>query len=95
MQKLKIIAKSANKYREIGDILLKDGDGTEVGNMKTVERDNPQLIVRAIYKQWMQEDEHCSWAKLAWCLRRVSLNPLAADIEQRYGLPPQAQEGMP
>ena len=94
MQKLNIIAKSASKCDDIGAILLNDEDGTLVGNMRAVARGDEQKTVRAIYKQWMQEDEDCSWAKLAWCFRRVSLNPLAAVIEQHFGLPKQTQEGV-
>ena len=94
MQKLNIIVKSASKYDDIGAILLKEKEGEEVGNMRAVARDDPQKIVRAIYQQWMQEDEDCSWEKLVWCLRRVRLNPLATEIEQCFRLP-QRQHPMP
>ena len=94
MQRLNIIERSASKCDDIGAILLNDGDGTLVGNIRIVARDDQQKIVRAIYGKWIGEDEDCSWAKLAWCLRRVRLNPLATEIEQCFRLP-QRQHPMP
>ena len=70
MHQLNIIVRSASKCDDIGAILLNDEDGALVGNFREVARDDPQKIVRSIYQQWMREDEHFSWAKLAWCLRR-------------------------
>ena len=84
---VRIIERSASKYRDIGTILLKDDTGAVVQAIQETARDNPVEAVRMIYEKWIQEDEDHSWKKLAKCFRDVQLNPLARDIEQHFGLP--------
>ena len=84
---IKILERSALKYRDIGTILLKDDNGVIVEAIRETARDNPVVAVRMIYERWIQEDEDHSWKKLAKCFRDVQLNPLARDIEQHFGLP--------
>ena len=84
---IRILERSALKYRDIGTILLKDDTGVIVEAIRETARDNPVLAVRMIYERWLGEDEDHSWKKLAKCFRDVQLNSLARDIEQHFGLP--------
>ena len=84
---IRILERSAVKYRDIGAILLKDDTGAVVKTIQDIARDNPVVAVRMIYERWLGEDDDHSWKKLAKCFRNVQLNPLARDIEQHFGLP--------
>ena len=84
---IRILERSAMKYRDIGTILLKDDTGAIVTGIAQTARDNSFVAVRMIYEKWIQENEDHSWKKLALCLRDVQLNPLARDIEQHFTLP--------
>ena len=84
---IRILERSALKYRDIGTILLKDDTGVIVEAIRETARDNPVVAVRMIYERWIQEDKDHSWKKLAKCFRDIQLNPLASDIEQHFGLP--------
>ena len=90
---IRILTRSAVKYRDIGTILLKDS-GAIVEAIRETARDNPVVAVRMIYERWIQEDEDHSWKKLAKCFRDVQLNPLARDIEQHFGLPSPSDQSM-
>ncbi|CAI8057627.1 hypothetical protein GBAR_LOCUS31405 [Geodia barretti] len=84
-RRIRILERSAMKYRDIGTILLKDDTGAIVPSIQQTALGNPVEAVRMIYERWIQENEDHSWKKLAQCFRDVQLNPLARDIEQRFG----------
>ena len=84
---IRILERSAMKYRDIGAILLKAETGAVVEAITKTALGNPIDAVRMIYERWLGEDEDHSWKKLAKCFRDVQLNPLARDIEQHFGLP--------
>ena len=94
-QVIRILESSAEKYKDIGIILLKDDTGAVVEAITKTALGNPIEAVRMIYEKWLQEDEDHSWKKLAECFRNVQLNPLARDIEQHFGLPsPSSDQSM-
>jgi hypothetical protein len=88
--KIRIMDKSAVKYRDIGAVLLNADD---VSNIEMTARGVPVESVRMIYQEWMRKDEHASWKKLTECFRTVELNALARDIEQHFGLPSPRGQG--
>ena len=91
---IRILERSAEKYRDIGTFLLKDDTGAIVKTIQETAQGNPVVAVRTIYEKWLGEDEDHSWKKLAKCFRDVQLNPLARDIEQHFGLPsPSSDQG--
>ena len=82
-----IIEESAKYYRQIGTILLNDERGNKVDTIVDDTREKTETITE-IYKKWMREDPNYSWVKLTQCFRKCSLNSLASDIEQHFGIPP-------
>ena len=84
---ISIIDESATAYRQIGSILLQDRYGRRVEVIESDEQWKSKKVMREIYKQWISEDEHHSWAKLTDCLRQCHLNSLAYDLELHFGLP--------
>ena len=84
-QSIRILERSASKYRDIGAILLKDNTGAIVEAIRETALGNPVDAIRKIYEKWIQEEEDHSWKKLAKCFRDVELNPLARDIEKYVG----------
>ena len=86
-QVIRILERSADKYRDIGIVLLNDDTGVVVEAIREAAQDNPVVAVRKIYERWLGEDKDHSWKKLAKCFRDVQLNSLARDIEQHFGLP--------
>ena len=92
---LRILDRSAVKYRDIGTILLNDESGAIVDAIALNSMGNPIEAVRMIYTRWVREDEDHSWKKLIRCFRDVQLNSLARDIEQHFRVLSQAdQEGI-
>ena len=93
---LKIVEKSACKYREIGYILLKDRTSARVDAIEKEVKGVPADAVYKIYSYRITEDENYSWRKLALCLRDCDLNVLSSAIEEHFGLiPPQlSQKGL-
>ena len=85
---INIIEESANAYRKIGTILLNDRRGVRVDTIESDENYKSNRIMRRIYQQWINEDEHRSWTTLTECLRDCSLNTLASIIEEHSGIPP-------
>ena len=83
---IRILERSAEKYRDIGTFLLNDDTGAVVKAIQETALGNPVEAVRKIYERWLGEDEDHSWKKLAKCFRDVQLNSLARDIEQHFGL---------
>ena len=84
---IRILDESAEKYQDIGTILLNDDSGAIVRGIKETARDNTIKAVRMIYEQWLQEDEGHTWKKLIHCFRDVKLNSLARELELHFGLP--------
>ena len=84
---INILEETAGNYKDIGAILLHDSSGARVASVTNNARDGITEAVRAVYQQWLQEDEDHSWKKLTKCFRDVQLNSLARDIEQHFGLP--------
>ena len=89
---IRILEKSAVKYRDIGAILLKDDTGAVVETIMEAALGKPIEAVRKIYEKWLGEDEDHSWKKLAKCFRDVQLNSLAKDIELHFGLPSRSSD---
>ena len=83
---INILEETAGKYKDIGTILLNDRSGARVVSVTNNARDGVTEAVRAVYQQWIQEDEDHSWKKLVQCFRNVQLNALAKKIEQHFGL---------
>ena len=84
---IRIIEESAIHYRQIGTILLCDKRGNKVDTIVDDTRGKAETITE-IYKKWMKEDPDHSWVKLTQCFRKCSLNSLASDIEQHFGISP-------
>ena len=84
---INIIQQSAARYRDIGILLLNDGNGTIVRGIEVSARGDPAAAVDMIYTRWMEEDVDYSWKKLTQCFRDCGLNSLASDIEQHFMLP--------
>ena len=84
---INIIQQTAARYRDIGILLLNDGDAAIVDGIKESTRGDPVAAVDMIYSRWMREDVDCSWKNLTQCFRDCGLNSLASDIEQHFGLP--------
>ena len=91
---IRILDRSAVKYREIGAILLKDDTGAIVEAIREGALGDPIKAITVIYGKWIQEHENHSWKTLARCLRDVQLNPLAIEIERHFGLPSPSDQGM-
>jgi hypothetical protein len=89
---IRIMDKSAVKYRDIGAVLLNQDD---VSNIEMMARGNPVEAVRMVYQEWMRKDERRSWEKLTKCFRKVTLSALAGDIERHFGLPSPPAQGEP
>ena len=87
---IRIVKKSAAKYKEIGTLLLRDDTGAIVG---AIEQSDRVTKVTSIYQQWIQEDEDHSWEKLIKCLRDVQLNSLARELELHFGLTSPSDNG--
>ena len=83
-----IIEESAINYRQIGTILLDDERGNKVDSIEHDTGGKAEEAITEIYKKWMKEDPNYSWVKLTQCFRKCSLNSLASDIEQHFGIPP-------
>ena len=81
---IRILDESAEKYRDIGTILLNDDSGAIVRGIKVTAQGN---AVRMIYERWLQEDPDHTWKKLIHCFRDVKLNSLARELELHFGLP--------
>ena len=81
---IRILDESAEKYRDIGTILLNDDSGAIVRGIKVTAEGN---AVRMIYERWLQEDPDHTWKKLIHCFRDVKLNSLARELELHFGLP--------
>ena len=90
---INILQETAGNYKDIGAILLHDRTGARVAGVTNNGRDGIIEAVRAVYQQWIQEDEDHSWEKLTKCFRDVQLNSLARDIEQHLGLPSRSNLG--
>ena len=84
---IRLLIESAEKYRDIGIILLNGDSGAIVRTVKESARDNAVEAVRMIYGHWLQEDEDHTWEKLIQCFRDVQLNFLASKLELHFGLP--------
>ena len=84
---IRIIEESAQSYRQIGTILLDDKRGNKVDTIFDDARGKTTETITEVYKKWMKEDPSYSWMKLTQCFRECSLNSLASDIEQHFGLP--------
>jgi hypothetical protein len=82
---IRVLERSSMKFRDIGTILLQDDTGEIVTGIRQAALGNPVEAVRMIYERWIQENDKNSWKKLIQCFRDVQLNPLARDIEQRFG----------
>ena len=91
---INIIEESAATYHKIGTILLQDRHGRRVEIIEIDERWKSANIMREIYKQWIADDQHYSWATLTDCLRQCHLKTLAYRIEQHFGLPSPPKEGI-
>ena len=87
---INIIARVADKHRQIGTLLLRDGEGTKVGNIRATARDNPEVTMYEIFCKWLKEDAECSWESLLFCLRKCELHNLANSIEDalKHHMPP-------
>ena len=83
---IRILERSAVRYRDIGTILLKDDTGAIVTGIEQSALRNPVEAVRMIYEKWMQENEDHSWKTLIQCFRDAQLNHLARDIEEHFSL---------
>ena len=81
---IRILDESAEKYQDIGTILLNDDSGAIVRGIKVTAQGN---VVRMIYERWLQEDPDHTWKKLIQCFRDVKLNSLARELELHFGLP--------
>ena len=84
---INILQETAGYYKDIGAILLNDSSGARVAGVTNKGRDGIIEAVRAVYQEWIQEEEDHSWKKLTKCFRDVQLNSLARDIEQHFRLP--------
>ena len=84
---INIMQQTAARYRDIGILLLNDGNGAIVRGIEVSTRGDPVAAVDMIYTRWMEEDVSYSWKKLTQCFRDCGLNTLASDIEQHFGLP--------
>ena len=84
---IRLLIESAEKYRDIGIILLNGDSGAIVRTVKESARDNAVEAVRIIYEKWIEEDEDHTWKKLIQCFRDVQLNFLASKLELHFGLP--------
>ena len=79
-----IIQASAGKIFEVGAFLLGDSGGIKVTTMKQNAFGDVEEAMRRVYMQWMQQDEECSWEKLAACFRKCDLNDLANYVETNF-----------
>jgi hypothetical protein len=78
---IRVMDRSAGKYKDIGTILLKTDDVTTF-EMKA--QGDPNKAIRMVYEEWIRGDEHSSWKKLTKCFRKVNLNTLAGEIEKCF-----------
>jgi hypothetical protein len=83
---IRIIEESATSYCQIGTILLEDKRGNKVDTILHDAGGKMTETITEVYKKWMKEDPNYSWMKLTQCFRECSLNSLASDIEQHFGI---------
>ena len=80
---LKIIQKTRTCYNELAMYLLNDDNCDIVDTLKEKRRGDPEEIVRAVYKKWMNGAgrQPAAWQILVGVLKEIELNSLTDEIE--------------
>ena len=80
--KLGVPQKVGVHYRQFGTFLLDDDTGCQVDNIQSVCRDNPEMIVTEILKEWLKgKGRPQTWRSLIQTLHDCHLNLLADQIQ--------------
>ena len=80
---LKIIQKTSSRYNELAMHLLNDDNCDIVDSLKEKCRGDPEEIVRAVYKKWINGAgrQPATWQILVGVLKEIELNSLTDEIE--------------
>ena len=78
---INIMQEVVPRYKQLGNILLKNPDGLRVMTMEKNNSHNVESVLYDIFQAWLLEDVDATWSKLVRCLKKVNLNSLAQNIE--------------
>ena len=83
-KKLEIIKSVTPKWKEFGDLLEFDHDGTHLDVIEAKHPNNRPASCREMFQYWLAGNgvEPVSWRTLVSLLRNVEKNTLAKDLEQ-------------
>ena len=80
---LNIIQRTSTQYTKLAMFLLDDDNRDIVDGFKETYRGDPEEIVTAVYKKWINGTgrKPVTWQTLVDVLREIELSSLAAEIE--------------
>lgn len=78
---INIMQEVVPQYKQLGNILLKNSNGVRVMGIEMNHPHSVNDVVYEIFQKWLMEDTDATWSELVKCLKKVSLNTLAQEIE--------------